>query len=739
MANSINIYTVDGTTAVTKQFAVNFTLDYLSKDHVVVFVDGELDGGGDQIFRAFTFVNDFLIEVTDPITEGDVLNVRRDTPADALQHNFAAGAVMTELNLDQSHLQTIMLVHEVFDGRGISNFTEDLNMNLHDILNAGTVEMQTLLLNGQVIQTVADLTNAQAAPYITTAALVLASLTVGQTVSTQGHTTSGDGFGAVYIIRSAAQFGRTPDEHKDFTLINGNIAVFQHLVAQPTQVAHKKDFHTGNFNSDAWAILQSEGGDYHAFPTITQAPNGRILATWMHQTQHSGGVPADVVSAYSDDGGDTFSSLNIIYGNRNGPDSVLPYFQGSGVDRWGRFVSIFGITGGSTNRPSIKRSWDGVNWSAAVELTFSGDTVNLSNTIVSFNEIKLLPDGNLAMAVYQEATTESSHVAIIDDLVDSFNMELRAIVEAPGGVDYSEFAFVALTGSNWFAFMRQDGATNSIPYFSSNDAGATWVDEGTMGDNGGVAVGGGWVVQSAERVTINETPHILVSVGARPSVSAPITEAPAVVWFAAPAEGLKGNTSVWRKVHEISVPDNGFDRGSYNSFIVNDTTGDLMAIADEETATDESRIITAVFNYREKYNAGVAAAAVLESIQTANINFNSVTVTYTDQVGTFERIGNQVFGRIEINYTALDTADASGISVVTSGFPFPITAIGPCSLDTENSTGVLFQTADVVYAHFSAANGIVQVDNARGTAYGYNGGDILAAGKLILYVQYTTT
>jgi hypothetical protein len=60
------------------------------------------------------------------------------------------------------------------------------------------------------------------------AALVAASLTAGQIVSTKGYYTAGDGGGASYLIKTAGDYGATPDEYGDHTLANGNVAVLQH-------------------------------------------------------------------------------------------------------------------------------------------------------------------------------------------------------------------------------------------------------------------------------------------------------------------------------------------------------------------------------------------------------------------------------------------------------------------------------------------------------------------------------
>lgn len=148
MTTSINIYTVDATTAVTKQFAVNFTLGYLSRDHVTAFITGELDGSGNQLFRTLSWINDGLVELSGTLSVGNIVNIQRTTPADSLIHDFQAGSVLKEQNLDQAHLQALMILHEVFDGRNISEFSQTLNMQGNDIINVGQLEALSLVING---------------------------------------------------------------------------------------------------------------------------------------------------------------------------------------------------------------------------------------------------------------------------------------------------------------------------------------------------------------------------------------------------------------------------------------------------------------------------------------------------------------------------------------------------------------------------------------------------------------
>ena len=196
---SINIYTVDATTAVTKQFAVNFTLGFLSRDHVTAFVEDELDGGGNQIFRTITWINDGLITLSGTLAIGDVVKIQRTTPAESLIHDFQAGAVLREGNLDEAHLQALMILHEVFDGRNINSFSSDLNMNQFDILNINATHTDQLFINGVEVVSGETFTAVGVRPVVSVADL--RSLpSVGTSAITLGYTSAGDGGGATYYL-----------------------------------------------------------------------------------------------------------------------------------------------------------------------------------------------------------------------------------------------------------------------------------------------------------------------------------------------------------------------------------------------------------------------------------------------------------------------------------------------------------------------------------------------------------
>lgn len=136
MAYSVNTYTGDGTTT---QFAVNFTLGYLSQLHVFCAVEGEVDGQGDPIYRTLTWITDSLVDIGTAPALGLGIKVRRITPKNVLMHDFQDGAVMNESNFDESHLQNLMIAHELLDGFGQDDASrqENLDMLTYKVINLG--------------------------------------------------------------------------------------------------------------------------------------------------------------------------------------------------------------------------------------------------------------------------------------------------------------------------------------------------------------------------------------------------------------------------------------------------------------------------------------------------------------------------------------------------------------------------------------------------------------------------
>jgi len=133
MAHSIITYTGDG---VLVQFAIDFTLGILSRDHVTCQVNNEVDGNNDPVFRTLTFITDGLVDIGGTVpADGDEIEFLRTVPKTILQHRYMDGVAINDEHLDDSNLQLIMISHELLDGRSTFLTNVDIDMNGFKITN----------------------------------------------------------------------------------------------------------------------------------------------------------------------------------------------------------------------------------------------------------------------------------------------------------------------------------------------------------------------------------------------------------------------------------------------------------------------------------------------------------------------------------------------------------------------------------------------------------------------------
>lgn len=134
MANSIIYYNGNGSQT---QYALNFTLGILSRDHVKCQVDGEVDGLGDPVYRTLEWITDGLVNIQGTAPTVGVKNIvfTRTIPVDELIHDYENGALIEESNLDDSNKQSLMAMHEVLDGRFTAALQNDLDMGGNKITN----------------------------------------------------------------------------------------------------------------------------------------------------------------------------------------------------------------------------------------------------------------------------------------------------------------------------------------------------------------------------------------------------------------------------------------------------------------------------------------------------------------------------------------------------------------------------------------------------------------------------
>ncbi|CAM0105969.1 tail fiber protein [Vibrio phage 526E57-1] len=131
MALSAQTYQGDGTTT---DFALDFTLGYISTAHIHVFVDEE-----EIPQNTLQFVNaGGSVRLPTVPASGTKVLVRRIVPNDTLIHDYENGALLVEKNLDESNLQAVMLQHQAQDGFATDEGRQgNLNMGTYKLVNMG--------------------------------------------------------------------------------------------------------------------------------------------------------------------------------------------------------------------------------------------------------------------------------------------------------------------------------------------------------------------------------------------------------------------------------------------------------------------------------------------------------------------------------------------------------------------------------------------------------------------------
>jgi len=138
----------------------------------------------------------------------------------------------------------------------------------------------------------------------TVAAMKVKSLNTGVTAETQGYATSDDDGGARYLVQTANQFDGTPDEVRDHTLANGNVATLQ-----PSGVvnfnAFGADIQNTPFGKTGLRLVAGEKRDAHyAWGSIVEIPDSnKWLMIYRKGTEHGTENNAQIRAADSYDYG----------------------------------------------------------------------------------------------------------------------------------------------------------------------------------------------------------------------------------------------------------------------------------------------------------------------------------------------------------------------------------------------------------------------------------------------------
>ena len=474
-----------------------------------------------------------------------------------------------------------------------------------------------------------------------------------------------------------------------------------------------------------------EAGQYHAFPNLTRVKNNRLVGVYWVGNGHSPTIAGDDLGEfrviYSDDNGATWSTPTSLIGNMGAGSSGFAYYKALGTDATGRAVLVGTINSGSGNQTGIMRSEDGVTWSTWTPISISGEG-SIPSFPLPFGQLKTTPSGKLAIPFYTVGT--GRWIGRIDDSVSKTAAVFDQIVDATVLGGGNEFAICVVSELEQYAFLRQSDLTNQVPIYRTTDAGVTWSAFSDMN----IDTSGGWLPQDAHLTSISGKLYVAVLLGARKTISLPPPDSPSAALFMAPLEEARvAGEFTFDRVHYWPLADDGEPRDAYIGSVYDKSSNSLAILTHSETASDESKILAGAVRIGEVYDGSLDRTAV--------VRWNSVTYTDNGSSAKFEKIGNQVFGRIVMTFTGLDTTDTSNITLraTSPDFPYPVIEAGECSIDMSASTsGLNFSAGDVTKVAFTSSNATVSITDGDAVPYTYNSGKINAAGTAVFYVQYTT-
>lgn len=129
MANSLMQIISDGSLS-----TIPLTIKFFEQSHIKVFVNNvELPGGG----YTFTWTGATTLTITPAVAHGAEVSIRRKTPANEVLHDFQAGAVFSEVSVDENFRQELFLLQEASEQSFITDLYDNLNMHGNKLTNLG--------------------------------------------------------------------------------------------------------------------------------------------------------------------------------------------------------------------------------------------------------------------------------------------------------------------------------------------------------------------------------------------------------------------------------------------------------------------------------------------------------------------------------------------------------------------------------------------------------------------------
>ncbi|AGC35617.1 putative tail fiber protein [Rhizobium phage RHEph03] len=111
---------------VTTQITASFALGYINQSDVKIHVTGEVDGGGDIVYRTYSKISDTVYQVNGtPCPVGEFYVIERVVTKTQLIVDWEDDEPITDANLNLMQKQTMMVAQEAFDLGITSLRTED--------------------------------------------------------------------------------------------------------------------------------------------------------------------------------------------------------------------------------------------------------------------------------------------------------------------------------------------------------------------------------------------------------------------------------------------------------------------------------------------------------------------------------------------------------------------------------------------------------------------------------------
>lgn len=118
----------------TTQYAIPFALGYINESDISCYV------GNETISRDLTFLGTTLVEIGGTVpASGERILFERTVAQDRLLVDYIDGDIINEENMNTSQKQTMMLVHQVLDGR-FAQFQSDTDLGGFRFKNMGEPE-----------------------------------------------------------------------------------------------------------------------------------------------------------------------------------------------------------------------------------------------------------------------------------------------------------------------------------------------------------------------------------------------------------------------------------------------------------------------------------------------------------------------------------------------------------------------------------------------------------------------